>query len=421
MIARVLIISNNSFSNVYNNGKTLEALFSAFPKDNLAQLYFHEGSLPDFTYCNKYWKISEMNLIKSFFKRRESIGNEIKKQSSLELTITVNKYPHILHIIKNQTGNLFRDILWTVCRWESPALIRWIKNYNPHVIFFVGSSASFSSKIALRISSLLEVPLAVYYTDDYLFSLPQNNFLQRCAFKRVETLYKKVIDASTAQFAIGSLMSQEYSRHFKKDFIPIMNAVPIMPYKEYQNNHIINMVYFGGLHLNRWRMISRLATLLPNNCNLIVYSAADTIDANIKKVFDKTGVQFKGALSGDVLRLAMIWADILLHVESDDNYNRRFTRLAVSTKIPEYLITGRPILGFGPGEVASMRILSDNGVGIVISSDSDDETVRELLYDFVNNYKKRAEIGLNGYNFAKKEFDIHVNSHRLMNLLSSIV
>ena len=75
---RVLIISNNSFSSVYNNGKTLEALFSSFPKDNLAQLYFHEGSVPDFSFCERYWKISEIDLIKSITRGRQSIGYNIK-------------------------------------------------------------------------------------------------------------------------------------------------------------------------------------------------------------------------------------------------------------------------------------------------------------------------------------------------------
>ena len=414
MNMRVLIISNNSFSNVYNNGKTLEAIFSAFPIDDLAQLFFHEESTPDFLFCKRYWKISELDIIKSIIKKKECIGNKIVQSSETIPRIDEKKYPFALRFIREKTGNYLRNILWRICRWESPALIEWVKSFDPHVVFLVGSSASFTSNVALRISSLINRPLVVYYTDDYLFSLSTTNYIKKREYKRVESLYRKVIEASSAQFVIGELMAKEYSKYFDKEFIPIMNSVPITKYNEYHNNSKIEMAYFGGLHLNRWKMIARLAKLLPNDCSIAVYSAQSSMNEIIRREFKESGVKYKGTLLGDDLKEAMIGADILLHVESDDEKNRRFTRLAVSTKIPEYLITGRPVLGFGPEDVASMKILSDNSVGFVISSDDSDMSVKNLLQGFINDYDKRRAFGRKGYEFAKEKFDIKVNSHNLL-------
>lgn len=418
---RVLIISNNSFSNVFNNGKTLEALFSSFPKENIAQLYLHEGSEPDFSFCENYWKISEIDLIKSLRYGRERIGRKVERQQLTDTTNDTKQYPAFLKLIKDKTGNRFRDLLWCVLTWESPALRNWIKAFNPQVLFFVGSSAEFSSRIALRISSQFSLPLAVYYTDDYLFSLPNKSFFERKEFRRVEILYKQVINASSAQFAIGKIMADEYSQYFNKCFVPIMNAVPISPYEIITQKVELKLAYFGGLHLNRWRMLVRLSSLLPVHCTLNVYTAPENVTDEVRNAFEGVGIIFKGALTGDALKETMVNADVLLHVESDDKINRRFTRLAISTKIPEYLSTGRPILGFGPSEVASMRLLSDNQIGIVVGSDESDDAIKKRLKLFFEDFQSRKYLGKRGYEYAKTEFDMKTNSERLMDKLSSMV
>ena len=419
-IPRVLIISNNSFSNVFNNGKTLEALFFSLPKENLAQLFFHEGSLPDFSFCENYWKISEIDLIKSLRYGKKCIGNKVDDVTVRDNSIS-KSYPRFLQFIKDKTGNLFRDVLWRFVKWESPAFKQWINVFNPDLLFFVGSSAAFSSRIALKLSSEFSLPLAVYYTDDYLFSLSRNTILERIKYNRVKRLYNRVIKNSSAQFVIGNLMADEYSQFFNKTFNPIMNSVSIESYEEPKIQDSITIAYFGGLHLNRWKMLSRLSSLLPHNCSLHVYTAPENITEEVVDVFEKTGVVYKGVLSGAALKEEMKQADVLLHVESDDKDNRRFTRLAISTKIPEYLATGRPVLGFGPSEVASMKILSDNKVGMVVSSDDNNDIIKDKLDGFLGDFQSRKVIGLRGYEFAKKIFDKKKNSDRIIEILSGII
>ena len=418
---RVLIISNNSFSNVFNNGKTLEALFSSFPKENIAQLYLHEGSEPDFSFCENYWKISEIDLIKSLRYGRERIGLKVERQQLTDTTNDTKQYPAFLKLIKDKTGNRFRDLLWCVLTWESPALRNWIKAFNPHVLFFVGSSAEFSSKIALRLSSEYSLPLAVYYTDDYLFSQPNKTYFEKKEFRRVEKLYKQVINSSKAQFAIGKMMAEEYGEYFKKSFVPVMNAVQIIMYEPLQQKDKLDIIYFGGLHLNRWRMLVRLSSLLPMNCALKVYTSLENVTDDVQSSFEAAQITYVGSLSGAALREAMIKADVLLHVESDDIQNRRFTRLAVSTKIPEYLSTGRPVLGFGPSEVASMRILSDNQIGIVVGSDECDDAITNRLSHFLEDFQSRKELGKRGFEYAKMHFDKSVVSNKFREELMKLV
>ena len=64
----------------------------------------------------------------------------------------------------------------------------------------------------------------------------------------------------------------------------------------------------------------------------------------------------------------MFDADAFLHIESDDESYCSLTKLSVSTKIPEYLISSRLVIGYGPVYLASMKLLKDNNIGIVISN-----------------------------------------------------
>ncbi len=418
---RVLVISNNCFSKIFNNGKTFEALFSAFPKENLAQIYFHEGFQPDFTFCDNYWKVSEIDLIRGIFRKKGGVGQQLQTSTFSNTPERNSGYPRVLRYLKEKTGNITRDLLWKILDWESPELYKWISDFNPNVLFFVGSSAVFSSMVALKISSKIALPLAVYYTDDYLFSLPQNTLIQKNKYRGIKKLYKKVVDEASLHFAIGELMAQEYSVFFNRRFFPVMNSVEVVSYEPIVENNELVLSYFGGLHLNRWKMLVRLASLLPKNSKVQVYTAPGNINFTIKKEFDRVGIEYKGLLSGEELKIAMENSDILLHVESDDVDNRRFTRLAISTKLPEYLISGRPVLGFGPIEVASMKLLSDNGVGMVINSDDDDNIIEVELNAFVGDFEKRKDLALKGYNFAVKSFNEETNSVFLMKRLSEIV
>ena len=51
---RVLVISNNSFSNTSNNGKTLASFFKDFSSENIAQLYFNK-EVPDVEKFDNYF------------------------------------------------------------------------------------------------------------------------------------------------------------------------------------------------------------------------------------------------------------------------------------------------------------------------------------------------------------------------------
>lgn len=404
---KILVVSHNCFSKLYNNGKTLESIFSSFSKDTLAQIYFTENMQPDFDFCTSYFKITDINVLKSLLKGGADCG-EILLPNDRDLNKKgsgSSKGSKLFRFAKSKIDHLvlFRDILWSFNSWKSKSLLHWSEKINPDVIFYVGGNFGFSHDIAFSLSKKFQIPLVSYFTDDYLIYPKSKNLFDRIQKIRMKNFYNKTVKYSSLSFAIGDVMADEYSAFFGKEFYSIMNSIEKEVYSPYFKKQEIIFSYFGGLHLNRWKMLIKLAQSLTTG-SINVYS----IEKPSEKVlleFEKVNINFKGAVEGADLKNAILNSDVLLHVESDDTYNRSLTKLSVSTKIPEYLMSGRLVLGFGPAEVASMKILSDNNIGIVISSSISNDCLQSELIKITSNFELRERIGLLGYDYAIKNFD----------------
>lgn len=419
---KVLIIAHNSFSKVSNNGKTLESMFGDFSKKNIAQVFFSENEDPDFDFCDNYFKITDSDVLKSLVKGNQDCGRQIKVKPVNENFNDINKSrPSLLfRLAKSKSDNLnfFRDMLWQFNSWKSPSFLRWIEAFSPDVIFYVGGNFGFSHKIARFSSTQFKVPLVTYFTDDYLIYPLNKNIFDAIQRKRMKNFYFKTVEQSSLCFAIGTAMANDYTAYFNKKFFPLMNSVAKQEYVPYLNRNNLTISYFGGLHLERWKMLVRFAKLLPSGV-LNIYSIAKP-EENVLEEFKKANIFFKGAVEGQNLKNAILDSDLLLHVESDDKYYRSLTKLSVSTKIPEYLISGRPIIGFGPIEVASMKILEDNKIGFAIDSKMNDDTIKLNLERIIKDFNLREKIGKIGHEFAVQNFDIEKISKEFKNKLEKL-
>ena len=421
--SRVLIVSNNAFSSVYNNGKTYEALFSGFPKKTIAQLFFNHNEDPDFEFCNNYFKITDTDVLKNIFSLHRNHGGQLQsdKTNSLLTYFDTKKPPIVGHgntrlflLLKSmaQPIAIFRDFLWKLNTWKTRKLFKWIEDFAPTSIFLIVGSSGYPQEVVRYLCKKYTLPLIIFFTDDYIINPIPVNLLDRIQRWRMQSVYWNTIKMATLCFGIGEKMCNEYSTYFKKNFYPIMNTIQLIPYSSSQKrNSAIKISFFGGLQLNRWKMISDLGGMLREvyakfnvKTELYVYSVSE-LSPEIVASFNENDVIYKGCAYGDELSKALSDADILLHVESDDTYYRRLTRLSVSTKIPEYLITGKLVLAYGPPEVASISLLFENKIGVVISSDESRDITINKLKEILTSDAARIHIGKQGYDYAKEKFN----------------
>lgn len=435
-MTKILVISHNSFSNKMNNGKTLESLFHFYPKNNLAQLFFSQNEIPDFDFCDNYYKITDTDVLKNIFSVRKKYGQALKNEQVL-----LKKNPNFISFLFNRFWRLtksissyiiiFRDWLWKSGSWKTNDLYSWIEDFNPNVLFFCGGNSGFSHDVSVHLHTKYNIPLITFFTDDYLLNPINRNFIDWLQRKRMRKFYSKTVRNSSLLFVISDLMATAYSNHFNKGFSSIMNSVSNSDYERLYLHKSINsnirIGYFGGLHLGRWKMISKLSNIINKigkNCKLEITVEVFTnsvLSTEISRTFKADNIIINKPVQGLELIKNLINFDFLLHVESDENYYQSLTKLSISTKIPEYLFSKNCIIAYGPKELASLRILWENEIGLVIDNSENEESIAKKLSDVFLNPKQRSELGLKGYNFALKNFNLEASRKLFMQKLNDVV
>ncbi len=418
---KVLIISQNPFSSAGNNGKTLESIFKCFKKDDLAQLFFNGYERPDFDYCGNYFRISEQDVLLHAFDK-DQVGHKCEMEdANYEETKRSFRFRALSHFF------------WSFGRWKSKGLIRWVSDFNPDVFFFVGGNVPYAHDVSIFLSEYFHRPLASYFTDDYVIYPEPKSMRNRIRLAALRKKYRKTISHSGLCFAICEEMSREYGKYFGKEFFPIMNIIDrpedtsrvqrdLIPD---QKNYIS---YYGSLYYERWKMVADFAHLVrltdeKDGCvgkHVVRLFTTSKIDDGQKRYLVEAGVLICDPVFGDSLAESMRESAYLLHVESDDAYYRSKTRLSVSTKIPEYLFSGRCTIAYGPLEVASMKLLLDNRLACVISSEWPRTECLAVLGNLFHNRNQYDQITERAQAYSQNKFNAKKIREEFYERLSSM-
>jgi hypothetical protein len=177
--------------------------------------------------------------------------------------------------------------------------------------------------------------------------------------------------------------------------------------------------FFGGLHLERWKMIIRLANQIAQNIRLRVYSYSE-LPAEVINALIQSGVDFRGEVKGNDLASAIQESTALLHVESDDAAVKSWTKYSLSSKLPEYFIARKLVVLYGPPDVASMELVHTKQLGVYLNPDDDGTVVLGKLLNTIQD-KQQTELIINcAYVYALENFDRKTVAQRFFTQLCSI-
>lgn len=407
----ILIISHNSFSNKLNNGKTLESIFSSFKKENLSQIYFRHLENLDYSYCENYLHLTPFKLNLN--------------SSSPDILIEQNsKQSFFIKFLENNISikYILIDLYWKTFFWNKKKIFKWCLENNIKSIFFLSGQSLFSQNLALQISKEFNIPLFVYFTDDYLIYPKRNTFIDKFHKYRIERNFKKLINNSIKCFAIGQDMCDEYSWFFKKEFSPIMNSIKFIDYPDPVDSFDLIISYFGSLHSNRWESLLNFSIIINkynqyNKRKLFLNIYTNTILQEIELIkFNTKYVKFYNPVYGKQLEEKISNSNFLLHCESDKVQFKSSTKLSISTKIPEYCTTKRPIIAYGPIDIASIKLLNDNNLAFVFNSCEDVDILFNKI-ELLFNIKMSNYLAERAYQYAKENFDITNNSLKFKNTI----
>ncbi len=423
---KVLVVSHNVFSFSSNMGRTLANFFKDTPCDDIAQLYLHT-EVPTTDICKNYFRITDFDILK---KKKNETGTrfgeaDIQKDLKSERT-DEGVEAQIYQFGRKRRPWMYvgRNLLWGLGKWKNDRLKVWLDEFCPDIIFFASGDYTFAYRIAMWASSYKKIPIVTYVCDDYYFlsrkSVSPLYYLNRFDFKRtIKKLFKKHKQAV--------MICDEVSRDYKKEFginpTTIMTASDLTgkPLAERKENEKLKISYLGNLGYNRHLALTeagRALVKLYGGAVLIDLYSTEKRPKITKYLTRENGIDFHGGISADEVKRVIEKTDILMHIESMDEKNRKKVRYSVSTKIADSLASGKCLFAYGPEEVASMQHLIRNDCAIAVTSPSELETALKSAFE---DAERRNFVCQNAVKTAEKHHNQETNCKIFKEVLEKAV
>lgn len=361
---KVLLVSHNPLSSVNNNGKTLVSIFKGLPENNIYQIYLN-ADIPDYDGGCHYLQLNEKQILDSIFQRKNLCCKEVDPVPEKVCSATISIGSFGIH-----TKRLLREFAWKTPLWKTK-LKNWLENKQFDVVFFMAGDGLFAYDIYRFVMENISAKGCLFFTDDYILGRVSKSpaaWARQCLLKKK---IKKTLPVVKDLYVISDEMKVAYDNLFGTGSYVIRNfsiekKETAEKEQSFCRSDCLTMVYAGGLHYSRWKVLSEIARILKDlnrssetKCFLKIYSTQNLSKEITDSLVVEGASEFCGSAPASQIADIYARADILLHVESFEKKAVASTKYSFSTKISEYLSANKCVLGVGPAEVASMRYLAD--------------------------------------------------------------
>lgn len=409
----ILIVSYEAWRDTNNGGNVLSNIFCSFSDCNIAQVYCC-GELPQNSICQKYFQISDGMLLSTEKGHRLDEKNYSKNTNNSE---------NVENKIKNKIPSLFkeaslfaRELLWMVFDWKTEELESFIREFDPDIIFAPCYSYYHVSKLALYVRKIANCPMISYISDDN-YSLKQFRFSPSFWINRLITRkwIRKIFAESSLIYTMTEMQKKEYEALFGRPMKVLCKSARFEERKK-ETSKPVQIIYAGGLYLNRWKILSELSDALSVvnktrvKAELHIFSGSKLSKRKVKKLNDGRNSFLHSQLPYEELMARYRNSDVAVHVESFDIKNRLITRLSFSTKIIDCLSSGCAILVIGPKNQAGVAYLKDNDAAICIN---DIKQLCPIVDKLVSDDKMIKE-------YSEKAYRLGINNHQKSDIEKSI-
>ncbi len=411
-LPKILVVSTNAWRD--NTGiNTLIQFFQCWDNTRIAQIYA-KAMLPRTTVCNKFFRISENAVMKSVFNRRVQTGSEVQNETTVsqaEKTATAKEQKLYAHGGKGASLilSICRELVWWIGKWKTKELDRFIDEFDADVLYIPIYPTIYMGRLQKYIMKKTGKPVVSYLADDnYTYrASPKNplDLIHRCILRKY---VKYIVKNSQQLMVIAPKQKEEYDALFGTDSVVMTKGVDFSayPFEEKPLGEPIRLVYTGKLIIGRWLSLAAIAAALEKiNADsermcLDIYTT-DTLTPEQERALNRGGSRVRGALMLDEVAEVQKQADILVFVESLEKKHKNAARLSFSTKITDYLRSGKCIFAIGDEDIAPIDYFKRYDSAITACTY---EQIGEQLYRLAGETTLIKE-------YARKAYDCGVEHH----------
>jgi len=391
-MTKTLVMSNICFPPVLNGPAILMGnLFRHFPKNS-----FH-----------------------ILIRRLDGSWPPIDKESMLTAPYTFTHFPssHGIGNWRQNWGYFFR-LMYNLSKvtWKGIRIIQREKITN---IFVVRDN--FTELAAILISWLTRRKLVLWLPDLY-YSPDRQSTAWVLTFERLlEPLLYRLVD----KILVTAEPTQEYYLEkygYETEVLP--HSVDLKQYAKMVQNNIfkdesIKIIFTGSICVSQLSNILNMIKIVNNSpeLNLKFYIFSDLSLDHLKSLgITESDKVFCGKATRSEIPSIQSSADMLFLPMTFNGEHESVVRTASPSKLPEYLLAGRPILVNAPPESYYVRYARQEGFGLVVDQ-PDCELLRDAILKLKSDNKLCQKLVFNSRRLAYKSHDSVKISQKLQSIL----
>lgn len=399
---KVLVVSNGCFSLTDSNGRTLSKLFSGYDPSCLAQVFTY--GTPDFDVCKNYYKMTDKSAVKSLVTRKSGgyplDGGEVSQSSTLTPTRKKTK--------RTPFTKLVRELVWKYSGWYKGRFMKWVEDFSPDAVLVFAGDGGFIMDCARIVAERFNIPVVIYTTEDYYFKdynylTKRKSLVYKLFYSGLKKSYRELAPYVAKGFFNTPMLTECYKEAF--DFpcecLFARSDIDFIPAKAEVDESNVVVSYLGNLGLKRHLPLIEVADALADvapGARLDVYGVAD--DEIVDAFKSNPNVSYKGFVDyGEVVEIIHN-SDLVVHAEYDEPFNLLDLKAAFSTKIPDSVSSGTPLLMYANENLACTDFLINNQCAFVaVKKEELESVIKEALFDC----EKRMQI-INTAEKVREEF-----------------
>ncbi len=420
---RVLFITPLAFNQFTGGGVTFTNLFRGWSKDRLFTV--HADSLPLSTdTCINYFALGpdELPLVWPFeaLRRRagrpHNIGAEDDRKQPALAAISTSQRPGLLRrLLFRMAGLVFGNSGFPVEANLSDRLAKWIEAAQPDVIYTILGSIEMM-ELVQKIRERFDLPVVVHLMDDWRVERERYGLLSPLRRQRLNRLFNGAMRTARGHLAISDAMADTYGKEFGVKFKAVQNVIDSDTWLSLPNRDIVAVIparilYAGSLYEHvQLDSLSDIASAVSRlraagmQISLDIMCPEFMITPFRKQLESYDGTRIVDQVPRGQYFEAIRQADLLLLPVNFDNSAIRMVRYSMPTKVPEYLVSGVPVLLYGPKGIAQINYAERAGWGYVVA-DRDRDTLEAGIRRMIEDKALRQKLVAQARNVAATHHD----------------
>lgn len=423
---RVLVVTNSGLRASGNFGLTMASLFGGWPDGKMANLHVgppdSDGRICTESLNLRFKAVVGYRMGKALLGHLRSPERQTKDRALgnanakiLDPRTTLNAYG-VLRGFADMLPLRIGASVW-----------KWVAQLSPDMVLSPLESIRVM-KLSTAMSRKFCVPVVPFFADDWISTMYRDSPMLAVPRLCLLLALRGVLRRTNSGMAISAAQASEYTKKFNKPFSTFLRAVDVpaaypAPSVAHKSSDIV-ILYAGRLNCDRWQPlvdVGKALTVVRNSgfvVRLDVYSLPEDLEMYGARVSMPPFVNIRGSLEPNDVFGKLIESDILLHIESFTDVQRQYTRLSISSKIPQYLAAGRPILMYGPAEIAVTKYVQDSAAGVVVYR-NDIKELASAITGLAKSSDLRERLGRAGWTLARQSHNLEAVRQKCRTFLSS--